>query len=391
MGLDPCPSPPDFTDGVITIRSGHTATLSTSETLDQVVVENGATLNVNSFRTLTLNDVPGTDLRVFGTVNNNGTINSLAAASILFTSTGVYNHTRDGGNIPGANWNSDSDCNITGVTNSMPSGLDAQSFGNFTWNCASHSGNLYLQSGFTVQGNMTVSSTGPVYDPNTRALRMSNTASGYTITVLGDFIVDNLSTFKMNNGTGSCTMNVLGDFYLNSGCYCIVTGGASSTLNVAGNVSVVGGDFIINEDGSFSTASFNIDGDFAFSGGIIRDSGTGPCEINFTGTGTQTYIKTGGSFQNDVDFDVAAGSILDMGTYVINGSSGDFTLNPGAGIITAHPPGSFKYSGYRISTGKRHKDFFVRLQIIHITDLLPRSPGMQFPQQMISHLTMPAE
>ncbi len=186
---------------------------------------------------------------------------------------------------------------------------------------------------------MTVSNTGPVYDPNTRALRMSNTASGYTITVFGDFIVDNFSTFKMNNGTGSCTVNVFGDFLLNSGCYCIVTGGASSTLNVAGNVSVVGGDFIINEDGSFSTASFNIDGNFDFSGGIIRDSGTGPCEINFTGTGVQTYIKTGGSFQNDIDFDVAAGSILDMGTYVIDGGSGDFTLNLGAGIITAHLQG----------------------------------------------------
>ncbi|MEE4117098.1 MAG: hypothetical protein V2I37_13070, partial [Marinilabiliaceae bacterium] len=178
---------PDYNNGVITIRSGHTATLSTSETLDQVIVQNGAVLNVNSFRTLTLNDGPGTDLRVFGILNNSGTINLAAGAFLQFTSTGVYNHTRNGGSIPSANWHSASDCNITGVSNSMPSGLN-QSFGNFTWNCPGHTGNLYMQSDMTVQGNMTVSNTGPVFDPNTRALRMSNNSTGYTITVLGDFI-----------------------------------------------------------------------------------------------------------------------------------------------------------------------------------------------------------
>ena len=43
---------------------------------------------------------------------------------------------------------------------------------------------------------------------------MSNTATGYTINVIGNFVVDNNSVFKMNNSTGSCILNVDGDFTL---------------------------------------------------------------------------------------------------------------------------------------------------------------------------------
>lgn len=70
---------PDQNANTITIRNGHTITVDASVTADQLVVESGATLSVNS--ALTINDGTGTDLTVNGTliaaatVTNNGTTN----------------------------------------------------------------------------------------------------------------------------------------------------------------------------------------------------------------------------------------------------------------------------------------------------------------------------
>jgi hypothetical protein len=61
--------------------------------------------------------------------------------------------------------------------------------------------------------------------------------------------------------------------------------------------------------------------------------------FNFIKTGTQTYTKTGGTISNAINFIVSSGSILDMGTSVLDGSTGNFTLSSGAGIITKHVQG----------------------------------------------------
>lgn len=45
---------PSLGSGVITIRNGHTATVATSETLDQLIVEAGGTLRINNSRNLNL-------------------------------------------------------------------------------------------------------------------------------------------------------------------------------------------------------------------------------------------------------------------------------------------------------------------------------------------------
>ncbi len=177
---------PDYLDADITIRDGDIATVNSMVTLDQLLVEGGATLTVESGNTLTVNNGSGTDLLVTGTVNNYGSISVSASADIRFNATAEYNHRRNGGSIPNATWDVDSDCNITGVTNTMPTGLD-QTFGNFTWNCTGQTGNLYMQSNITIAGDFNVLATTPGdYDPNGSALRMSSNASGYTITVSGD-------------------------------------------------------------------------------------------------------------------------------------------------------------------------------------------------------------
>ena len=335
-GWIPAVTAPVQGDGIITIRSGHTATVNLNVTLDQVIVASGGILRVNATRILSIADGPGSDLSVSGTVNNFGTITP--TGTIIFSATGIYNHSRNGGAIPNATWDPLSNCNITGVTNTMPTGF-SQTFGNFTWDCPGNVGQKYLQANMNVNGNFSVLSTGTPFDPNTQSLRISNTAVGYTINVAGNFVIDNNSTFKMNNGTGSCILSVGGNFTLSSGSYfTIVTGNANSTFSVAGDVNILG--TLDMQEESSMTGTLNVGGDFTLAGsGIIQESASGSGIINFNGITPQTYLNTGGIISNTINFNVNNGSVLDVGTSLIDGSDGNFILNAGAGIITAHEDG----------------------------------------------------
>ncbi|MEZ4738723.1 MAG: hypothetical protein R2818_05045 [Flavobacteriales bacterium] len=62
---------PSSSDGVITIRAGHTITANTFLTADQVVVESGGTLN-HSTGGFTIADGPDDDIQVFGTLIHSG-------------------------------------------------------------------------------------------------------------------------------------------------------------------------------------------------------------------------------------------------------------------------------------------------------------------------------
>jgi hypothetical protein len=299
------------------------------------------TLQINSGRTFDTNGA-SVVTTVNGTINNSGTI-SAALTKLIFSPTGIYNHTSNGGTIPSATWDAASNCNITGIVTStgFSGGLEGQTFGNFTWDCGSQNTTVgfILDANFTVAGDFTVSGTGTV-STSDHVLRMSNSATGYTINVGGDFVITNSSAFKMNNNTGSCFLNVGGNFTMDPGCYfTIVTGDANSTLTVTGNVSILGGTFNMQEEAS-RTGTLNVGGDFSFSGGTITESASGSGIINFNGSSVQNYFKNGGStFSNSINFTIASGSILDVGTSLINGSSGTFNLNSGAGIITGHVDG----------------------------------------------------
>ena len=62
------PTPPDNTNGTITIKSGHTVIINSSVTTDETVVESGGTLSQVS-STLSIADGPGEDIAVNGTYN----------------------------------------------------------------------------------------------------------------------------------------------------------------------------------------------------------------------------------------------------------------------------------------------------------------------------------
>ncbi len=279
---------PGLGSGVITIRNGHLATLASSETLDQLIVEAGGTLRVNNLRNLTIgNGADPFDLEVYGTIDNYSNINTAAnpGAAIRFNNNSLYNHRLNGGTVPVATWLTNSTCEIMSVTNTIPAGLN-QIFGNFTWNCPNQTGDIDLNANLEVRGLFTMANTGSRY------LRVAT--------------------------SGSYTMNL--------GAY-TQTGGR---LNLA-----IGG----------FTCTFNLTGDFNFSGGSFLTSGSGVGNINFRGPGLQRFIRTGGSFSNTrLNYTVFNGAILDMGTSIIDVSgsfiaAGTFTLNDGAGLMLGDPYG----------------------------------------------------
>ncbi len=142
---------PTSADGVITIQSGHTVTVTANVMVDQVVVASGGTL-ANSAATLTIANGTGSDMDVSGTVNLNtgGTvaINSSAVITILnggiwnynggtettgagwvVNNGGTYVHNVDGVAVPNATWGASSTLKITGVINTDPD-VQSQTFGN---------------------------------------------------------------------------------------------------------------------------------------------------------------------------------------------------------------------------------------------------------------------
>lgn len=302
------------------------------------------------------------DISNLGTLKISSTAATPYSGLLTVLNGGTYEHARDGGTIPAALWNASSNCIVTGVIGTIPDPASFnQTFGNFIWNCPDQSGQLYMESNIAIAGNFVVTETGKPYNPSLKSLRISNSINGFTVTVGGNVVIDINGAFKMNNSSGSCIMNIGGDLNVNNGNFTICTGTANSTVNVNGNVNISGGTLCLKEDNTAFSGILNVKGNFTHSNGTVThlDGGAGPGVINFAGTTTQTFTRTGGTFLNLINFTVDAGSVLDVGTSTITGSTGTFTLSSGAGIITANTQGlslsggtgSIQVTGRNFSSG----------------------------------------
>jgi hypothetical protein len=267
--------------------SGTNRTMSIAGTLALTNVGEGTIYTAtNSITTVT------------GTIINTGTLGVInsTTANLVFASGGTYRHELDGGTIPTATWNANSNCNIIGLINTQPSG-DGQAFGNLIYNCSGmNTGIDMATSGLSIAGNFQVLNTG------SGQLRMLQTP----LTVSGNCTISD--NFRIASGT-SRTLNVNGDFTLNGSSLDMCSGGNgdSGTLNVTGN--------------------------FALSGGTISESGSGTSlgAIVFNKSGTQTYTS-GGTVSSTINFTVNSGSTLQMAspTTVVTGNS--FVLSSGAAL-----------------------------------------------------------
>lgn len=310
------------------IAAGHTVTLNanTAAAIASITINPGGTLiTTNPFT------IDATTITVNGTYSN-GSSGAVNVSNWIVGPAATYNHTYDGGSIPFATttrtWDATSNVFVTGIINATTLGGFGQTFGNVTWNSPLQDSNLYLEATATIQGDFDVLNTGTP-DPTNHALRMSNTGTGYTITVLGDFYVNANATFKMNNSTGSCALIISNNLTID-GVFMIVTGAASSTVTVTGNVVIGTGTLNMTEDGSAAVGTLNIAGDFSNSAGTLTETGGGNGSIVFNGGTTQTFTS-GGTFSNDINYTVNGGTTLQMvAANTAIGGDGNFTLSAGA-------------------------------------------------------------
>lgn len=118
----------------------------------------------------------------------------------------------------------------------------------------------------------------------------------------------------------------------------ITPSSANLALNISGSFSISSGNVSLsNNNGKVTT--LNIGGDFTMTGGTITEGSNAFGNINFCGSDVQVFTKSAGTISNTINFTVNSGSTLDMGTSVLDGSAGTFTLSSGAGIITKHAQG----------------------------------------------------
>lgn len=313
--VTPAPAAPTAatagTIGSIIIQNGHVVTAAANAGGDQMRVEAGGQLTISG-GTFTVANGTGTDLEVFGTVRNASTMTMTGTG--VFQSGGKYQHnfTTGASVIPTATWATTSTCEIVGYTTgtTAPTGL-GQSFGNFTWNCPSQTGNINLLGTLTtVNGDLSI------VNMNTATLRLASSQSP-TLAIGGNLSIQQ-GILEAATTTGSPTINVAGDLAMTGGTLDFSTAGGGSsgtvTLNVSGNVSVPVGATLKKT--------------------TLAQTGN----INFAKSGTQTFTS-GGTISGAINWTVNSTSTVDLGISVISGTSGTFTLSGSGGLISAHASG----------------------------------------------------
>ncbi len=298
---------PSSASGVITIQSPNVIAIASSDvTVDQMIINSGGQVTIALARKMTITNETGTDLTVNGLLVNAGSIAFNPGVTASFGSGSTYQHQKNGGFIPTATWNANSTCLITGIVNTVPSGME-QTFGHLTWNCPDQTTTTPLANRFTVSGNFTLTSTGSgglQLDPGSTTITGNYSQTGGLIRLAG---------------SNTTSLNVGGSFSLSGGTLLISYGSATGTLNVAGN---------------FSHTSGTIDEDASGSGSII-----------FNGTGNQNFTS-GGTVSNTINFTVNSGAKLYLGTNLLgNGSIGTFTLSSGGTLGIGHADGISTTSG----------------------------------------------
>ena len=261
---------PSSTAGAIRIQSGHSITITTSVSLDEVTIDNGGTVTVNAGQTLTINNgTAAIDFTVNGTLINSNIVTTTGVLS--FGSTGVYNHNQNGGTVPTATWSTYSICNITGITSTLCSGI-TQTFHHLNWNNTGQSTDLYLE-GTTpaINGVFKILSTG------SNTLYLANTSTNRSWTTIDTMDVAGGTFCMIGSGVSkssdySMSVNML---KVSSGSFTIAKGyGSTVSFNVANNCELSGGITVIsNNYANTLNVGFpnklNIEGNLTINGGTL--------------------------------------------------------------------------------------------------------------------------
>lgn len=247
----PAPSAPAITDGVITIRPLFGITVTTSFSIDQVVIAGGASLTISS--TLTLTDGPGVELTCDGSLPiTGGTLTISTGAEFVWNA----------GNINFNNATLNNSGTITATQNA---------------------GNLSYISGSALFTN----NTGAVFEK-----------SGGTTT--SNININNDGTFRITNT--DALFNVIANTFYNYGTIDLIgytsTFQNSSVLNLYAGTQITGqGTLLLSSGSHILNDPITINGpDLDLTGGTMEGAGS----LTTTAEGINTMTWQGGTINATV-------------------------------------------------------------------------------------------
>jgi len=325
------------TIGKLQIYGNRTVTIRPDEADNRVLdlntsgsntfyLESGSTFIISGLdaatdRYLRLNLNSGTNAEIYGYLkvtdgggDQYGELTKSSNVTINFYNGSTYEHNskHTSSDLPVATWNTGSTCKITGITGSLP-GNYAQNFHHLTWDCGSQSKDLDFNGNITtINGNFTVANT-----------------NNYVLGLSGSVVVN--TTIK-------------GDYIQSGGKFALARYAPDNILHIDGNFTLSGGFFYMSiEDGAHTIV--NLKGNMSLSSGAELRTAIGTSaytNFNFKGSGIQTFTNGGAILYYKTHLTVVSPAILDLGGNVLGHyqySTGDFTLQSGAGIRTSHASG----------------------------------------------------
>jgi endo-1,4-beta-xylanase len=315
--VHPAPASPSHAQEVITIRDGHTITVTVSDSANEIDIASEGTLEINPGMTFLVKNGERIDLTVSGTIANSGILIKEDSAEINFAKGGKFLHRQDGGSLPSVFWEEGSTVEFDSIKSNLPLNI-AQDFSNVVWNCSKQNVNLNVGwNEVTISGNITIQNTGI----GRVELCAPEAESDVTLNIRGDIIQSD------GQFTVAATNN----------------GGTSINVNHGGNINITGGVFSLSlgSQGGTGTTTWNLNaGDFSMSDGTIYDSTATPDGTKFVFAGdTEQMLTLGeGNVFSALPIEVNPGAILNMGSSVLTGA-GFFILNPSATLATTNTGG----------------------------------------------------
>jgi hypothetical protein len=359
---------PTSADDTVEIQNTHTVTVTAAVTVDQVTVDGGGQITINSGVVLTLANGNGTDLIINGTVVDSGTFTDSSGTWTLNAgATFVYN-TTTGISTPLNNATLDPASTFiyrgSSSLNPGPS-ISAKTYGNLVfestsglWSPTSTSGGNPL----TINGNCSIGTTG--------AGTVSYNTTGFTgaIPVAGNLSIGSGSTLQIGTSavtlvgnlanSGTLTLSSSGSFTLNG----------STTISGSSTTSFANG-FTINATKSVALAQ-SIDipsgktgtvngtlagtGTVGASGGSVTVSSTGTLTPGVSSIGTLTFAtapslsgtcamdvdKTSGTTTSDL-IARSGGALTYGGTLTVTKTGADALANADSFTLFTITSGSF--------------------------------------------------
>lgn len=368
----PASSQPNAAAGWITVRTGHSVSISSSVATDQTLVQAGATLTLSS--TLSLNDGTGDDLRIRGTLTlaggvlsgsgstviRNGGVLAIAnsgivqvAATLNIEQGGTLQKTGNSGFAIGGTINNAGTFNMNGgliaqisggprIFNNLSGGvinLNTWRLENLSWNNINlfNAGTINKNSGNLVQfdfaGDRWRNLDGGVVNVNSGTLKITafglspeltdqrgsfNIAAGATLTMGSNFEFRFLGTTITNNGT----LNGSAAVFLGPGAQSLNGNGVVRELIVNGPSGVtLGGTQTVQTNLSLQQGKLTLNNGDLVLGGASISNASDQSYIVTSGTGALRRSVAVGS---TVMFHVGtATSYLPTSTLLDGGSTAD--------------------------------------------------------------------